>query len=378
MSIIFGADIVPTEKNIEQFKSGDTEYLVGKELLDELADADFRVFNLETPLINHLSPINKVGPTLGADAGAVYGLKKLGVDLVTLANNHILDHGEQGLLCTQRVLSENGIDYFGVGETNQKASKPYIYTDVNGKRIGIYACVEHEFSITEDGILGANPFDALESFDHVAALKKQCDFCAVLYHGGKECYRYPSPDLQRVCRKFVDCGADMVICQHTHCIGCEEKYKNSVIVYGQGNFLFDKVNNEYWATGLLIRLENDFSLSYIPVKKDGNKVRKAEKSEAEHILSDFNKRSESIKKSEFIQKKYDEFSNDMLYKYFLAFSAMQSNIFNRILNKITNHRYGKWVMKKRYNSQRSYELQNYMECEAHRELFLNGVKNIRK
>ena len=68
--------------------------------------------------------------------------------------------------------------------------------------------------------------------------------CNSIINGGKEHYRYPSPDLQKICRKFIDKGADLVVCQHSHCIGCEEKYNHGTIVYGQWNFLFDRSNIE--------------------------------------------------------------------------------------------------------------------------------------
>jgi len=117
-----------------------------------------------------------------------------------------------------------------------RSCKPLL-VEQDGKKIGIYACAETEFSIAEDNRAGANPFDPLESLDHIADLKSKCDFVIVLYHGGKELYRFPSPYLRKVCRKIVEKGADLVICQHSHCIGAFENYHDSVIVYGQGNFL---------------------------------------------------------------------------------------------------------------------------------------------
>src|SRR5699024_1436352 len=102
---------------------------------------------------------------------------------------------------------------------------------------------------------GANPFDPLESFDHIQELKSKCDYVIVLYHGGKERYRYPSPYLQKVCRKFAQKGADLIVCQHSHCIGAYEEFEGSTIIYGQGNFIFNTLNNEFWNTSLLIKVE---------------------------------------------------------------------------------------------------------------------------
>lgn len=61
----------------------------------------------------------------------------------------------------------------------------------------------------------------------------------MLYHGGKEYYRYSSPNLQKTCRKMTEKGADLVLCQHSHCIGSYEEYNDSTILYGQGNFIFN-------------------------------------------------------------------------------------------------------------------------------------------
>ena len=187
MSIIIGADIVPTKSNYDLFEKGDVLELVGQELLDILNKADYRIFNLEVPLADTEKPISKCGPNLIAPRSTVNGLKALGVDLFTLVNNHILDQDIQGLDSTRKALDEAGIAYIGVGNTPKEAAKPYIFENA-GKKIGVYACAEHEFSIVSDTRPGANPYDPLESFDHVAKLKEQCDFVIVLYHGGKEHY----------------------------------------------------------------------------------------------------------------------------------------------------------------------------------------------
>ena len=118
------------------------------------------------------------------------------------------------------------------------------------------AVCDDEKRLAEENKAGANPFDLLDSPDHIAKLKTECDFVIVLYHGGKEHYRYPSPYLQKVCRKIVDKGADLVVCQHSHCVGCQEEYKDSTIVYGQGNFVFSKnYDDEFWQTSVLVEVE---------------------------------------------------------------------------------------------------------------------------
>lgn len=372
--IIIGADLVPTESNKHLFVEGDKQALLGAELSNILSDATYRIFNLEVPLTDTSSPIRKCGPNLIAPIATINGYKAIDADILTLANNHILDQGEQGLNSTCEILKKNNIAYLGAGKDPAEAAEPYIFTFAQ-KKIGIYACVEHEFSLVTENSAGANPFDPLESPDHIARLKSMCDFVIVLYHGGKEHYRYPSPNLQKVCRKLIDKGADIVVCQHSHCVGCEEKYRDGTIVYGQGNFLFDASESEYWQTSLLIELDEAFGISYIPIMKDGCQVKLATADQASVILRDFTKRSEEILSAEFVEKKYREFADKMLNNYLVNISGMPRNLLFRAFNKLSGYRLTKQIIKKKFSCEWRLQLWNYIECEAHRELILCGMEN---
>ena len=100
MKIIIAADLVPTESNKELFNNADVDALIGSHLNNVLSEADYRIFNLEVPLTNVEAPIAKCGPNLISPPSTIAGIKALGVDFLTLANNHILDQGEQGLYST--------------------------------------------------------------------------------------------------------------------------------------------------------------------------------------------------------------------------------------------------------------------------------------
>lgn len=372
MKILIGADLVPTKSNQELFAKGDLDTLLGTELQELLSEADYRIFNLEVPLTDIESPIAKNGPNLIAPKNAITAYKAIQADILTLANNHILDQGEQGMRSTCEVLDQAGISWLGVGNTPSEAAKPYIFED-NGKKIGIYACAEHEFSIVTDYTAGANPFDPLESLDHVMALKIQCDYVIVLYHGGKEHYRYPSPNLQKICRKLVEKGADLVICQHSHCIGCEEKYLNGTIVYGQGNFLFDHSKSEYWTTSLLIQVSDNFEISYVPLVKCDNTVRLAMESDADKILDAFARRSEEIKVPKFVDKHYSEYAYKLRNMYFQKISGKFGNSFlGKAINRVTCNKFYQLL----YGNKDLLKIENILECEAHRELFIDALKSM--
>ena len=373
MNILIGADLVPTKSNMKYFENKNIEKLIDKYLLEKLNKADYRIFNLEVPLVDNETPINKCGPNLIATTKSGLGIKTLGVDFLTLANNHILDQGEKGLESTLKILKELNISFAGVGSSIEDASKSFIFEMKNNK-IGIYCCAEHEFSIVSKENAGANPFDPLESLDHIKNLKKQVDYVIVLYHGGKEHYRYPSPNLQKTCRKIVEKGGDLVICQHTHCIGCEEKWKNGTIVYGQGNFLFDHSESELWKTSLLVNLRDNFAIEYIPILKDGFAVKLADKKSKCEILNNFYKRSEEIKQEGFIEKEYEKLA-ELEYERYL--NMIQGNRYNsllfRIINKLTGYKLKEYILRYFYSKKDIPALYNLIACEVHRENFLYSL-----
>ncbi len=371
--IIIGGDLVPTGSNCEFFEDGNAKKLIGEELLVKFNNADFTIFNLEVPLTDEQHPIAKCGPNLIAPTATINGLKAINPHFFGLANNHILDQGIEGLKSTIKVLKDAGVEYSGVGKNLDEASKTFI-KEIIGKKIGIYCCAEHEFSIATESTHGVNPFDPLESLDHVEQLKRDTDYVIVLYHGGKEHYRYPSPNLQRVCRKLVDKGADLVVCQHSHCIGCEEKYSSGTIVYGQGNFLFDNSDSEFWQTGLLIGLNENFEVSYYPIVKTENTVRLAGEEKGKEILDAFYKRSEAIKSPEFVEKEYSKFADSFHDMYLGALSGKKSLLF-RVFNRVSGQRLLRAVLRRKYKRSNLIQIMNCVECEAHRELLLCGLYN---
>lgn len=373
--IIIGADLVPTESNIKEFERGVSTSLIDKEIARIMNEADFRCFNLETPLIQGKeSCINKWGPCIGAPASTVVGIKSLNIDFMTLANNHIMDYGAEGLRSTVKALESVGIQYGGIVKNLNDAKKMF-YATINGIKIGFYCCAEHEFSIASESSIGVNPFDPLNSFDDVELAKKQdnADYVIVLYHGGKEHYRYPSPQLQKLCRKFIEKGADLVVCQHSHCVGCKEDYKDGTIVYGQGNFIFDYgETDECWKTAILIDLniqEGVKSIDYIPIVRNKNGIRLAKNEETDNIIDSFNMRSKEILNFQFVYNHYQEYAKKQRDTYLGAFLGRKT-IFFRGLNKVTNGALIRRRIKALYRKNEVLCLRNFIECEAHRELIL--------
>lgn len=378
LRLYIGADFVPTDINRVLFETGNIEALVGKELLGLFKQSDLNVFNLEVPLTDASTPIDKFGNNLKSPTKTIYGYKALEPIFLTLANNHSLDHGVEGLTTTLELLNKHDIKNAGAGANVKEAKKPFIF-EKDGIRIGFYLCAEHEFTVASGHTMGANPFDVLESFDDVETLKKTCDYVIVLYHGGKEFYRYPSPMLQRYCRKFVDKGADLVVCQHSHCIGSREDYGKGTIIYGQGNFIFNSEfyiqHKEFVKDSLLINIEatkDSFIVSEVPIRSTEMGTRLATESEADETLTAYKQRSEHIRDAHFVVQAYKDFADTHVKRYLREFIGRSFII--RAINAL----FGRKLMQFLLGKTSYLAIQNYLECEAHHELFLRGIKNINK
>lgn len=367
-TLLIGADVVPTNSNLSAFAAGDVPMLLGETLAAKWLSADARLFNLETPLTDGRSPIEKCGPAMSAPLSAANGVAALRPTAAALANNHILDHGAAGLSDTLSALAAQGIPAFGAGKTLQDAAQPFLF-ELCGVRVGVYAAAEHEFSTASETSPGANPFDPLESPDHIRALRNACDYLIVLYHGGREHYPYPSPALAKTCRKLVSCGADLVLCQHSHCIGCMERIGSAVIVYGQGNFLFDVSDGApCWDTGLLCEVTftpgAEAQVSFLPVRRRPGGTELAEGGDAEAILDAFHERSAHLAAPDFLETAYREMAREACDR--VLPELLGDKLLFRAANALTGHRPGRRL----YSRAALLSLVNQFSCESLRETML--------
>ena len=372
MKIIILGDVGASETNMQAFCSAEKD-LFSSEIQGMCADADIVMLNLEKPLTDVITPFGKCPPDYAAPTDTINGIKLLHPTLVTLANNHIMDQQEQGLQSTMDVLAQHDIQYVGVGSNIYEARKP-IVLDRKGFKVGVYACCEKEFSFATEKTAGANVFDPLETFDDIKKLKTACDYLIVLFHGGMQDYPYPTPYQQRVCRKMCEKGADLVVCQHSHIIGCEEEYVNGRIVYGQGNFFLDDVADENWHSGLMIEvtIENkNASVQYIPTLTRNHKV--IIHPEADTVQADFGKRSQEIKKENVVDALFSELSNTKLSDYLVKLSG-KSRLVQRVFRRLGITK----QYRKLYSNDACNMILDYFYCDSHREAIEFGLQRFTK
>lgn len=240
IKILIAGDLMPSENNFELFEKGDAKALFGKEICQLFSDTDFSIANLEGALTDSIIPQQKDGPCIKAPTSTIAGIKNLGLSAVALANNHITDYLQQGIDDTLNILDEVGILHVGIAPRKGCPSPPdsHLSITINDKKICIYNISETLFNSPTKEMDGAYLYDEWIVLNEIRVLKQQHDFLIVIYHGGAEYFPFPTPQTRKRFHRMADCGADFITAQHTHCVGCEEWYKGSYLLYGQGNFLF--------------------------------------------------------------------------------------------------------------------------------------------
>ena len=258
MRILVAGDFCPSYRVIEKFENGNYPQVLG-EVKPLLEQANYSIVNFECPVCyGGEIPIEKCGPNLRCTERGVESLKWVGFDCVTLANNHFLDYGEEGVRSTLSACAKYGLDTVGGGVNINKASS-ILYKEIDGKRLAIINCCEHEFSIASERTAGSNPLNPICQYYAIKEAKVNADYVLVIVHGGNEHFQLPSPRMQETYRFFVDTGADAVVNHHQHCYSGYEIYKKKPIFYGLGNFCFDDCNKRKtpWNEGYIVKLNLD-------------------------------------------------------------------------------------------------------------------------
>lgn len=329
-----------------------------------IAESDLSISNLECPATEYMSPMVKCGPCLKAKPQDVALLKQKGFSLISLANNHIKDYQEQGVLDTLEHCKKNDIEYVGAGRNCEEAKQARFF-DIKGRRIGVLSFAEKEFNVATEAEAGANFFDAYESPELISEYKKQCDYLVVLYHGGIEHYRYPSEMLQKKCRLMVRCGANAVICQHSHCIGTYEYYKDGYILYGQGNGVYGyRSGNKAWNEGLLLTIElgEDTVIKEKLLSATENTVIGASGEYEKDRMKQFHEESEKLNDEQFLREEWVRFCRkNRALNLPLLFGK------NRVvikINRITKNRLFRVLVPR----SREMITMNLVRCDAWREV----------
>ena len=367
--IIIVGDLFPVPSNFAKFAEGDVSYLFGDKICELFAKADYRICILEGALTDRPGKCEKTGPSVYAPQSVIKGFLEIGIDCCTLANNHITDAGDQGVIDTLDVLDKVGIRHLGAGINSDSIGR-FITFKVGSKTIGLYNVAETMYNEPSSDKPGAFLYDEYLVCHELEANKSKCDYLIVIYHGGSEKYRYPSPQTRKRFHRMVDCGADMILSQHTHCVGSEEYYKGAFLLYGQGNFLFRSFNNEFTDTGLVVELmvsDNGFSVKKHLVKAVNDTVRYDDKQD----FTAFNERSAHVSDEEFLSKQFSNYCLSELPIYLKAYKGKFLGY--KIIRKFFPTLYRRVSLNCYERNQMLFTLHS-LRSEQNREIVIEGIK----
>lgn len=363
MKILITGDLVVNQ----QYNSS---IQIDKDLIALFQQSDYNIVNLEAPLTDNTSKILKTGPHLKANRESTLQiLKILNVDVVTLANNHVLDYDEQGVEDTLKFCKENEIKSVGAGMNLGEASKTLFIDSTEGK-IAIVNFAENEWASAKETTAGANPMDIIDNTHQIEEAKKHANFVIVIVHGGHEYYNLPSPRMQKQYRFYAERGADIVIGHHPHCISGHEIYNTIPIYYSLGNFLFTNNNPiDDWYLGLVLEVDlqnNKLQTQLFPVKQERQtfQLNLLAGQEKINVLKRIEQYNLIISNSNNILlnnewHKYVESRKNNLLNYWSFNAFIQSRYIRAFLNRLNI----KFINK---NALALYL--NLMRCEAHNDL----------
>lgn len=243
MTIAAGGDILVRDGITRLFREGGAQHLFSG-LRPHLRRARVVFANLETPLT--ASETKNPGkdpslPFMKARPDLARALAAGPVTLVSLANNHILDFGAEGLHDTIAALGKQKVDWVGAGLNEEEARRPRFYGS-NGVTVGFLAYSNAYYAV--GGAPGCAPAREEVMLDDIARWKGSCDHLFISAHQGVVYSDYPLPEHVRLYRRLIDAGASVILGHHPHVLQGVEEYNGGVIFYSLNSWIFDYTREE--------------------------------------------------------------------------------------------------------------------------------------
>ncbi len=240
--LVFAGDVYLSDHVLSAYEAaGSIRGVVDQALADVIEAGDVFMVNQEFPFSDRGTQAPDKQFTFRLPPERVSLLQEMGIDIVTLANNHALDYGTDALLDTCRTLDEAGIARVGAGETIDAAKKP-VFREIKGKTIGFLGATRvipetsWNAGTQSPGMLAT--YDPSILLQAIKETRPLCDYLVVYVHWGIEREEYPEEYQSTLGQQYIDAGADLVVGSHPHVLQGIEYYKGKPIVYSLGNFVF--------------------------------------------------------------------------------------------------------------------------------------------
>lgn len=252
VTMVFGGDVCFHDPfanmNALTQRGGGIDKCISADLLERMKMADICMVNNEFPYSDRGTPIEGKAFAFRSKPENVRLLKEMGVDVVSLANNHAYDHGEAAFLDTLETLEGAGVDYVGAGRDLKEASEAVFY-EIQGVKIAILAATQIERldmpdtkGATENsaGVLRCFNEKELEHFlDMVSRTKEECDVLIVYIHWGTENTEETDWAQPYQAELISKAGADIIIGAHPHCLQGIDCINGVPVIYSLGNYWFN-------------------------------------------------------------------------------------------------------------------------------------------
>lgn len=273
ITIAFAGDILLADNLYASYQANGVAGFLSETVSNQLKNADLTFINQEFPFSNRGTPEPNKEYTYCVAPERVQVFLDMGVDVVSISNNHILDYGQDALVDTFSVLENAGIDYVGAGSDLDRA-KQLIIKEVNGKKIGFLAASrvvpsESWYARNATDTHAARPgvftaYDDTAMCEEITKAKQICDFVVVYAHWGIERQETAAQYQRTMAHRFVDAGADLIVGSHPHVMQGVEFYKDVPIVYSLGNFLFSNYYSRTTVLTCTIQNDNTCSIEFLP------------------------------------------------------------------------------------------------------------------
>lgn len=279
---------------------GDIGNGIEPELIGEMQSADIMMLNNEFAYSDRGTPTPEKQFTFRARPDSVSYLTELGVDIVSLANNHAYDYGEQALLDSMQILREEGIPYVGAGVNIEEASAP-VYFIINDMKIAFISATQIERLDNPDtkGATETSPgvfrcFNGERLLQTVTAAKEESDFVIVYVHWGTENQEETDWAQNKQAPELVQAGADLIIGDHPHILQKIDIIDGVPVIYSLGNFWFNSKPLDTGMVKVTISSEGLQSFQFIPCIQNNCKTSLLEGEEKARVLGEMRRMSQTV------------------------------------------------------------------------------------
>ena len=287
VTLIFTGDVLFANAFQAGYDGKGIAGVIDDALLEELNAADILMINNEFPFSDRGVQMEEKQYTFRCSPSYAGALNEMGVDVVSLANNHTLDFGKEALTDTFAALDGAGILYGGAGDTVERAEAVQVI-EVNGRRYGFLAVsrviptVDWKVEYSAPGLFSC--YDDTRLVELITEAKETCDFLAVYPHWGVEYQAYPEAYQVRFAERWLEAGADLIVGSHTHCLQGVSYFEGKPVFYSLGNFVFGRDIDRSAILKVTVQPDGTAECALLPVYASEGVTRFAEGARAEETL----------------------------------------------------------------------------------------------